>query len=337
MPKREAAFTAALQRVYYPEVDMDVFGIRLVGVNAETGRKLVMSIVLIAVLLVLRWLLAALNRWLIEHHPEARATFWVRQIVNIVLVVVLAFGIASIWLDNPAHLTTAMGLLSAGLAFALQKPISAIAGYLVILRGRTFHVGDRILMGDVRGEVIAVGFIQTTIMEMGEPPGEQADAPAMWVKGRQFSGRIVTVSNSTVFDKPVYNYTRDFPYLWAEMMIPITYTADRAKAEAIMLEAARRHTLQASRTSADAMRHMQETYFVKATDFEPRVFYRLTDNWLELGLRFVVADRGIREVKDAISREIITAFDAAGIGIASATYDIVGLPPVRVRPEKGVE
>ncbi|MGH8191354.1 MAG: hypothetical protein ACREP2_07890, partial [Rhodanobacteraceae bacterium] len=64
------------------------------------------------------------------------------------------------------------------------------------------------------------------------------------------------------------------------------------------------------------------------------VYYRLTDNWLELAVRFVVADRGIREVKDAMSREIITAFDAAGIGIASATYDIVGLPPVRVRPEK---
>ncbi|HEX7368689.1 MAG TPA: mechanosensitive ion channel domain-containing protein, partial [Rhodanobacteraceae bacterium] len=310
---------------------MDVFGIRLVGINAESGRKLLMSIALIVALLVVRWLLAAITRWLIEHHPEARATFWVRQVVNIILVLILFFGIASIWLNNPAHLTTAMGLLSAGLAFALQKPISAIAGYLVILRGRTFHVGDRIVMGDVRGEVIAVGFIQTTIMEMGEPPSEQTDEPAMWVKARQFSGRVVTVSNSAVFDKPVYNYTRDFPFLWEEMMVPITYNADRAKAETILLDAARRHSLQTSRVSAEAMRHMQEVYFVKSTDFEPRVFYRLTDNWLELALRFVVPDRGVRAIKDAMSREIITAFDAAGIGIASATYDIVGLPTVRVR------
>ncbi|MGH8111794.1 MAG: mechanosensitive ion channel family protein [Rhodanobacteraceae bacterium] len=313
---------------------MDVFGIRLVGVNAESGRKLLISIALIVALLVVRWLFAAFNRYLLEHRPDARATFWVRQVVNVILVLVLAFGLASIWLNNPAHLTTAMGLLSAGLAFALQKPISAIAGYLVILRGRTFHVGDRILMGDVRGEVIAVGFIQTTIMEMGEPPGEQEDQPAMWVKGRQFSGRVVTVSNSTVFDKPVYNYTRDFPYIWEEMTIPITYAADRAQAEAIMLAAARRHSTRTSEVSAEALRRMQETYFVKSAAFEPRVFYRLTDNWLELAVRFVVADRGIREVKDAMSREIITAFDAAGIGIASATYDIVGLPPVRVRREE---
>lgn len=80
-------------------------------------------------------------RYMMEKHPDARATFWLRQIVNIILAVALFFGIASIWLDSPAHLTTAMGLLSAGLAFALQKPISALAGYLVNLRGRAFHVG----------------------------------------------------------------------------------------------------------------------------------------------------------------------------------------------------
>jgi small-conductance mechanosensitive channel len=95
--------------------------------------------------------------------------------------------------------------------------------------------------------------------------------------------------------------------------------------------------MQTSRVSAEAMRHMQEVYFVNSADFEPRVFYRLTDNWLELAVRFVVSDRGIREVKDAMSREIMQAFDAAGIGIASATYDIVGLPPVRVRREKDPE
>ncbi len=76
---------------------------------------------------------------------------------------------------------------------------------------------------------------------------------------------------------------------------------------------------------------------MKSADFEPRVYYRLTDNWLELRLRLVVPDRGTRAVKDAMSREIFTAFDAAGIGIASATYGVVGLPPVRIRGAKDAE
>lgn len=47
-------------------------------------------------------------------------------------------------------------------------------------------------------------------------------------------------------------------------------------------------------------------------------------------MRFAVEDRGIRDVKDAISRDILAALDEAGIGIASATFEVVGLPPLRV-------
>ena len=74
-----------------------------------------------------------------------------------------------------------------------------MAGYFIILRGKSFKVGDRIVMGGVRGDVIAVSFMQTTIMEMGQPPGEQADAPSLWVAGRQYTGRIVTITNDKVF------------------------------------------------------------------------------------------------------------------------------------------
>jgi len=61
------------------------------------------------------------------------------------------------------------------------------------------------------------------------------------------------------------------------------------------------------------------------------VYYRLTDNWLELTVRFVVKDHDIREIKDAMVRDILMAFDESGIGIASGTYDIVGLPPIRIQ------
>ncbi|MBA2453327.1 MAG: mechanosensitive ion channel family protein, partial [Chloroflexia bacterium] len=66
---------------------------------------------------------------------------------------------------------------------------------------------------------------------------------------------------------------------------------------------------------------------------EPKVYWRITDNWLELTVRFVVHERGIRDLKDAASRDILAALDEAGIGIASATYDIVGFPTLRVRNE----
>ena len=65
----------------------------------------------------------------------------------------------------------------------------------------------------------------------------------------------------------------------------------------------------------------------------PRVFYRITDNWLELTVRFIVHTHGIRGAKDAMSRHIIGELDGAGIGIASATYDIVGFPGIEVKSQ----
>jgi small-conductance mechanosensitive channel len=234
------------------------------------------------------------------------------------------------WFDDPARLATALGLVTAGFAFALQRVITAVAGYLLILRGRTFTVGDRITMGGVRGDVIALGFIQTTIMEMGQPPDVQEADPAMWVRARQYTGRIVIVSNAKIFDQPVYNYTRDFPYIWEELHLPIPYGADRARAESVVLDAAKRHTLDIGRVGERAMREMERRYVMSRAELGPRVFVRLTDNWVELAVRFLVTDHGVREVKDAMSRDIIDAFDAAGITVAAATSEIVGVPTISV-------
>ena len=78
---------------------------------------------------------------------------------------------------------------------------------------------------------------------------------------------------------------------------------------------------------------LQRRYFLNAPSFEPRVYWRMTDNWLELSLRFVARDHGMRDLKDAMAREILAAFDEARIEIASATVELVGAPPLRLLPE----
>ena len=183
----------------------------------------------------------------------------------------------------------------------------------------------------MRGDVIALNFFQTTIMEMGQPPAVQGADPAVWVRSRQYTGRIVTVTNDKIFDEPVYNYTRDFPYLWEEMIWPVAYRDDQAEAERILLEAAGKHALPVGDVSEEALKELRRRYFVGNADLAPRVYYRLTDNWVELCVRFLVHDRGIREIKDAMSREVLARMKESGIGAASSTFEITGLPPLEVR------
>lgn len=310
------------------DYSVQIGGVKLLGFNATNGHKVLFTLLLLLVLALLSKGLRALAQKL--GGARQKTAFWTRQGISLVTFILGIVGFVSVWFDNPTRLATGVGLLGAGLAFALQKVVTSFAGYFVILRGKTFNVGDRISMGGVRGDVISLNFIQTVIMEMGEPPALQSEDPGMWVMSRQYSGRIVTISNAQIFETPVYNYTRDFPYIWEEMHIPISYKDDRQKAEQIMLEVVERHTKQISQMAEPELERLKHRYFIEAADVYPRVFLRITDNWVELTVRFLCATHDVRGLKDSISREILAGLDAVKIGIASSTYDIVGLPPIRV-------
>lgn len=314
---------------------MDILGIKFLGVSGETGRKLLITLILIVVVLVLRgvigWLLRHLREGVADKSGNERARFWGRQGVSLAALVVLVAGLVSIWFDNPGRLASAAGLITAGIAVALQRVITSFAAYLIILRGRVFTVGDRITMGGVRGDVVSLGFMQTTVMEMGEPPGEQPDPPATWVAARQYTGRIVRVTNDKIFDSPVFNYTRSFPYLWEEIHIPIKYGDDYEKVEQILLDVARKHTSELEQKAAASLDELRHTLFLPDTvSVSPHVYVTLTDNWIALALRFIAPQRGVRPLKDAMSRDIWSGMQAAKIGLASGTYEIVGVPPLRV-------
>lgn len=317
-----------------PDHALQLFGVKLVGVNAENGKRLLFSIVLIVFLSLLGRALRWVAQREIRDKGAKRIAFWTHQGISIVLALVMVVGVISIWFNNPTNLTTAAGLVTAGLAFALQKVVTAFAGYLLILRGKTFSVGDRITMGGVRGDVIALNFLQTVIMEMGQPAvGDAADP--MWVQARQYTGRIVRISNANIFDEPVYNYTREFPYIWEEMRLPVPYTADRHRAEQILLDATRKHTQKIAEMSEEALKEIEKRYVMKRSELEPHVYWRLTDNWIEMAVRFIVTDYGVREIKSKISRDLIGQLDRAGIGIASGTYEVVGMPPIKVQMVSG--
>jgi small-conductance mechanosensitive channel len=148
--------------------------------------------------------------------------------------------VIAIWFDELPRMGSIAGVIAAGVAVALQRVITSVAGYFIILRSRLFTVGDRITIGGVRGDVVALGFTQTTVLEMGQTPPEQADAPSMWIHGHQYTGRIVRITNDKIFDSPVYNFTREFLYIWEEVGIPVEYDADHARAEKILGDASHR-------------------------------------------------------------------------------------------------
>src|SRR5207302_7356802 len=222
--------------------------------------KLLLTIGFIAVAWMFAWGLRQVLKLFVGTRSGTRFQFWAKQGVSLVVALIVVLGIMSIWFDNPARLASVIGLIGAGIAFALQRAITAVAGYFVILRGKTFNVGDRILMGGVRGDVVGLSFMQTQIMEMGQSPKEQGDAPSMWIRSRQFTGRIVTVTNDKVFDEPVYNYTHEFPYIWDEISVPVRYSSDYAIAEKCILSTAAKYALSRKKVGEEEVQRIEKRF-----------------------------------------------------------------------------
>jgi hypothetical protein len=116
------------------------------------------------------------------------------------------------------------------------------------------------------------------------------------------------------------------------MHLPISYKDDRNRAEQIILEVVTRNTSEIGKLAQPELDRLKHQFFIEAAaDLAPRVFLRITDNWVELSVRFLCRTHDIRGLKDRISREILADLDSAKIGIASNTYDIVGVPPIKVQ------
>jgi small-conductance mechanosensitive channel len=223
------------------------------------------------------------------------------------------------------------GLLTAALAIATQQIVTSFASYVLIKRKRIYAVGERIKIGALRGDVLSIGFLHTRLLEIGQPADvNEQEEPGMWVRAWQFSGRIVTVTNAKVFEDAVYNFTHEFPFLWEEIHVPLPYDGDHARAEHIMLDAAIHATRDVCDTARPAIRAFNENYRAVMEQPDPRVYWRLTDNWLELTVRFVVPERGVRDIKDRMTRQIVREFGDAHIDIASATIEVTGVPPLKL-------
>jgi small-conductance mechanosensitive channel len=230
-----------------------------------------------------------------------------------------ALAVVLIWSGLGANLTVALGIFGAGIAFASQEVIGSFSGYLNIVVGGLFHIGDRVLMGEVTGDVLDISIMRTTLMEIGE-----------WVRADQYTGRIVTVANRVIFTSPVYNYTEEWPYIWDEIMIPITYGSDWRHTAEIMLEHGRHYTERFQAQAEADLSKLMVRYPVHESPVAPVLYTTMTDNWIEMVLRYVVGARERRGVRAQLNQELLEHFQAeSGITVASATFEIVGFPPLR--------
>jgi small-conductance mechanosensitive channel len=224
--------------------------------------------------------------------------------------------------DKLGGLTVAFGVAGAGIAFALQEVIASFAGWLAIMFGGFYKTGDRVQVGGIKGDVMDIGVLRTTIMETGQ-----------WVDGDLYNGRIVLIANSFVFKEPVFNYSGDFPFLWDEIKIPIQYGSNYDKTKEILEKVGIEIAGDLTQQSKEKWTSMQSKYRLEDAQTEPMVSLIANDNWVEYTLRYVVSYKKRRATKTVLFTNILKQIEATNgeIKFASATFHLVEAPEIKIK------
>lgn len=307
-----------------------VDGIRSGGMELSTVRfgelwahPVVRSAVVVATSAVIIWLLVKLAKRIIRTSiSDNSLRYSAGKFVGVFGYAVLGIVIAIELSGRFSGLTVAIGAASAGVAFALQESIASFAGWLAVAFGSSYKVGDRVQLGGIRGDVIDIGFLRTTIMECGA-----------WVQADLYNGRIVRIANSFVLKEPVYNYSGEFSFLWDEIVVPIKYGSDYKQAKAILLSAAVAEVGNYAEGARSQWQQLVRSYRIEDAQIEPVVTMTANDNWVELTLRYIVDYRKRRSTKDALFSRILEGIEASAgrVSIASVTVALVHAPKLDVR------
>ena len=247
------------------------------------------------------------------------------EIMGYFLIVLMVF--MAITLDDIQDYTIVLGLFTAGITFTLQELILSIAGSFYIFFVRVYKPGDRIEINNIKGDVIDIDSIYTTLMEMGE-----------WVSSDNYSGRIVKISNAFVFKGPIKNYSMDFPFVWDELNILITYDSDVTLARDLILKEANELLSDYFQKSKVKWEEMVERYYIENATIEPTIAVNLTDNWIALNLRYITDYKLRRSTKNQLFSNIEKAIRTTNgkVTLASTTLQLLKIPELEVQLKKGI-
>lgn len=283
----------------------------------ELYRKLILTGVIIIVVVIVRGVVQRLI--LNRYHGDPNQVYMLRKITDYLITAIGLILLFGLWIQRSADLTVGLGLVAAGLAFALQEVIGSIAGWLSIIFGRPFTLGDRIETGGIHGDVIDISVLRTTLMETGS-----------WLGGMQATGRIVTLSNAFIFKEPLFNYSRDLKVVWDEVSASIPYGADWQRAKAIVVDIIQRNPdyqalIPVAQVQQEAMRRRVAA---SVSPLEPRPYTKMADSWIEIGVVYPVAYNRRRGFRSTLTESILLAFRAEGIPLAYPTMTVDGIRPL---------
>ena len=272
--------------------------------NAAIGiaQRILRGVALITVVLAVG---RAISFHAIGRIEDAATRFTLQRVERLAVALAIAVIVVSIIFVNWYAAVAAFGVGSIIIGLAVQAPMKSFIAWIYILVRQPFRVGDRIKIADATGDVIDVGYLDTTLWEFG----------GQYLSSDHPSGRLIKFPNEKVLDELVYNYSWPlFPYIWNEIKFQIGYNADLEFIASTMQQITEEELGKEILERVQTFRELLARTPVDELDVHehPRVIFRVSENtWLEAIVRYLVAPREAGRVKTRLIRKLLTALNAA--------------------------
>jgi len=240
-------------------------------------------------------------RLVIDRTRNKRRRHDARNVVRLAFLVGTVGAAFAVLTEQWLGLLVSLGVVGFAVTFALQQPMFSLIGWFYIMTKRPYQVGDRIAVGDSKGDVVEVDFLVTTLWEIN---GEL-------VSSNQPSGRIITLPNSSILSSQVKNYSREeFPYVWNELTIEVAYETDLAFAREMVAGVADDYLGDEMEANIERYREsLAETPVELEVQARPSVNVVQEGSWVTLKLRYLVHPKRGQRVRNELYNRVLAALN----------------------------
>ncbi len=265
-----------------------------IGLDYAVQYKIFTSIIIILSLYILKKIV----QWFAFKKIKSAESryFWGKAFTYIEVTVILLLLI-KVWFQGLKPLATYFGLVSAGMAIALKDIFTDIAGWIFILIKKPFSIGDRVQIGNFKGDVVDIRVFQFSLVEIGA-----------WVDAEQSTGRIVNIPNSLIFNEPLANYTKGFRFVWNEIPVLVTFESNWEKAKKILLEIVKERGEEVAKIAEKEIKKATIKYYIHYSVLTPTVYTKVVDSGVLLTLRYLCEVRKRRNSENELWEEILKEF-----------------------------
>ena len=260
------------------------------------GQKLVVGALLIAFVLFLNKLLKQI---LTRKINDRASEYNFKSLINLLSFLLILLIAVSLVFSNWYATMVSFGVVSLILGLALQNPLTSLFGWIFLLIRKPYEVGDRIKIGNVYGDVLSVGYFDTTLWEFG---GD-------YLSGDHPSGKIIRFSNSKIFSEYVVNYSWPlFPFIWSEVKFYVSYTSDFDFISLTVTQIAEKEVGEAMLRRVTRLKKILEDSMVQELEIKEKpsvIFSAHTNTWIEVVVRFLVEPKNQGPTKSLLFTHIM--------------------------------